>query len=426
MSDKREIVLKIEELEQALQLAFFCPTTEEVRPNDIENTITWGPTTLILGDPGIGKTMTIRKVAKDFGLPLITLQASLLRDDQLTAIPIPDGKGGYRYVPFLPQIAQLAEKGAGVLFVDDLSLATENVMKPLMTLFHERRINEIELGPRIRLVAAANRAEDVGSESSLFSAFSSRVTQISVDTPSQKTYIDYSKKLIKNIVQNSKPKKKKMEYEEKEGALFYSQEDYIIQNWLDVYPDVCNSIHAYMKATKMPAHDKPGENDNKSKPWVSSRSLDAVKRWITTARILNIQPSIVGCFVIGCIGEKHGIGFWEALNKKDLPEPFEVVSGKWQPDLTRADITLIVLQGVEQYISEELEETDRENRVSSTLDMITNYITLGLGEMVVPLFKVIKAMKPKNLWPDEIQTKMQSILKEFAMNTNLTDAIRGA
>ena len=419
-----KLELKIEELEQALQLAFFCPTTEDMGTISKEP-VTWGPTTLLLGDPAIGKTMTVRKVAKQFDLPLVTLQASLLRDDQLTAIPLPDGKGGYKFVPFLPQIAELAEKQAGVLFVDDLSLATENVMKPLMTLFHERRINEIELGPRVRLVAAANRAEDTGSESSLFSAFSSRVTQLSIESPKQKTYIDYSKKLVGSLIKGEKSKKKKMEYEKEEGTLFHSQEQYVIENWMDIYPDVCESIHAHMKSTKMPAHDKPKDNEDKSKPWVSSRSLDAAKRWITAGRILNISPNIIGNFVIGCIGEKHGVSLWKALSDKDIPLPADVLAGKWEPDVTRTDRTLLVVEGVTQYVTEEAENEEiLLAKVSLALDLILRFIDKGLGETVVNLYKGINNMRPRDSWNETISTKMKAVLKEFAMNENLTAAIK--
>lgn len=419
-----KLELKIEELEQALQLAFFCPTTEDMGTVSKEP-VTWGPTTLLLGDPAIGKTMTVRKVAKQFDLPLVTLQASLLRDDQLTAIPLPDGKGGYKFVPFLPQIAELAEKQAGVLFVDDLSLATENVMKPLMTLFHERRINEIELGPRVRLVAAANRAEDVGSESGLFSAFSSRVTQLCIESPKQRTYIDYSKKLVGALAKGEKSKKKKMEYEKEEGTLFHSQEQYIMENWMDVYPDVCESIHAFMKSTKMPAHEKPGQNEDKSKPWVSSRSLDAAKRWITAGRILNISPNIIGNFVIGCIGEKYGVSLWKALSDKDIPTPSDVLSGKWEPDVTRTDRTILVIEGVTQYVLEEEENNEvLEAKVSLATELILRFINKGLGETVINLYKAINGMRPRDSWSPTISSNMKTILKEFAMNENLTAAIK--
>lgn len=110
----------------------------------------WGP-------PGVGKSSVVAAVAKDLGLDILDVRASLLDPTDLRGIPTVEG-GVARWCP--PGFLPTEKDSAGVLFFDELNAAPPLVQASLYQLTLDRRVGEYELPEGWRIVAAGNRAED--------------------------------------------------------------------------------------------------------------------------------------------------------------------------------------------------------------------------------------------------------------------------
>lgn len=152
---------------------------------------------LIWGAPGIGKTAIIEKVADemkktfpDYSLICKTLSDMNPDDFTLPAYTEINGQQRGTDIPksWLPvykktgdpeKDAQADEAcGRGLLFVDELSRATPQVLNVILPLINERRLNDCILGSGWKIIAASNRMEDeLSGQSSIGNAAANRFVQ---------------------------------------------------------------------------------------------------------------------------------------------------------------------------------------------------------------------------------------------------------
>ena len=110
----------------------------------------WGP-------PGIGKSSIVHSVARQAGMSVIDLRASLLDPTDLRGIPaIVDGRAVWCPPAFLPKEGE----SPGVLFLDEINAAPPLVQASLYQLVLDRRVGEYVLPAGWWIVAAGNRQKD--------------------------------------------------------------------------------------------------------------------------------------------------------------------------------------------------------------------------------------------------------------------------
>lgn len=129
---------------------------------------------LLLGKHGVGKSQSLRAVATQLGIQLITLNLAALEATDLLGMPIVV-QDHVEYAP--PQ--WFPTEGRGLLFLDEISRAPRHLRAPLYQLLTERAINGRRLGAGWLPVAAANTgtAYDVDE---LDPAFVSRFVRVTV------------------------------------------------------------------------------------------------------------------------------------------------------------------------------------------------------------------------------------------------------
>lgn len=115
---------------------------------------------LLIGDPGIGKSSIMRKVAADLNMPLHTLLGATLDPTDIGGLPVKAEHNGKTHVVRLPlkMISDLSES-PGLLFLDEISAAPGPVQAALLRLILDRVAGDVELHPDTRIVAAANPPE---------------------------------------------------------------------------------------------------------------------------------------------------------------------------------------------------------------------------------------------------------------------------
>ena len=154
---------------------------------------------MIWGAPGIGKTAILEAVAaetaaelkKDYHLIIKTLSeetpdnfvlpAYTGEGDQKKATDVPKTwMPVYKPTGDAAQDAKLdADCGSGLLFIDELSRATPQVLNVILPLINEGRFSGYKLGSGWTIICASNRAEDeLAGQTDLGSALSNRFAHI--------------------------------------------------------------------------------------------------------------------------------------------------------------------------------------------------------------------------------------------------------
>lgn len=119
----------------------------------------------ISGPPGIGKSDIVQQVADDLGMLLIDIRLSQMLPEDLTGLPTLDKKAGKsRYIEFdtFPMANDKVPDGYNgwIIFLDELSSASEEVMAAIYSLLLGRRIGGKKIHEKALIVGAGNRAGD--------------------------------------------------------------------------------------------------------------------------------------------------------------------------------------------------------------------------------------------------------------------------
>lgn len=112
---------------------------------------------LLWGEPGIGKSAGMERLAATLGVGLETVIASVHEPSDFAGLPIVGDDPATTGVPMAPPdwAVRLARTGHGLLFFDELSSAPPAVQAALLRVVLERRVGSLVL-PSVRIVAAAN------------------------------------------------------------------------------------------------------------------------------------------------------------------------------------------------------------------------------------------------------------------------------
>lgn len=119
----------------------------------------------VAGPSAIGKSQVIHQVAHDANAYMIDLRLSQMLSEDLTGLPERDKKHGKaKYLPFdtFPLEGDSIPDGYSgwVLFLDELSSASEEVLAAVYSLILDRTVGGKKLHPKCLVVAAGNRASD--------------------------------------------------------------------------------------------------------------------------------------------------------------------------------------------------------------------------------------------------------------------------
>lgn len=119
----------------------------------------------IAGPPAIGKSQVVHQVAKDANALMIDLRLSQMLSEDMTGLPEKDTERGKAvYLPFetFPLEGDKVPDGYSgwLLFLDELSSATEEVLAAAYSLILDRTVGGKRLHPKCLVVAAGNRASD--------------------------------------------------------------------------------------------------------------------------------------------------------------------------------------------------------------------------------------------------------------------------
>lgn len=129
-------------------------------------TLRSGAVPLIIGESGIGKTALIHRYANEEGLPLVNIDANLLKEGEIGGLPLVEhGQTTYAVHHKLRALDEAIASGAKgcLLFIDEINRCDHAVQQELMNMILNREINGYRLDPKVLVCAAMNpsaRMED--------------------------------------------------------------------------------------------------------------------------------------------------------------------------------------------------------------------------------------------------------------------------
>lgn len=151
-----------------LHALLFCPGPEGF----------WGLPAICWGKPGVGKTAMIKAVARTLGLPFERLSPAERGEGAWGVVPVPGADGYLHYPP--PDWTKKFESG-GLVFLDEVNTAPPMLQAPLLGMVQLRVVGSHQLGPRTRVIAAANETAQAAGGWDLAPALANRFGHFSFE-----------------------------------------------------------------------------------------------------------------------------------------------------------------------------------------------------------------------------------------------------
>lgn len=119
----------------------------------------------VSGPPGIGKSDLMFQIGEEFNLKVLDVRLSQMLPEDLTGLPsLDEDKGKAHYNPFdtFPMEGDPLPKGKDgwLIFLDELSSATEEVMAAIYSLLLGHRVGGKKVHDKALICAAGNRSTD--------------------------------------------------------------------------------------------------------------------------------------------------------------------------------------------------------------------------------------------------------------------------
>jgi hypothetical protein len=314
-------------LENMLTVALCTPMDD---PHD-ENCRQGAPICL-WGPPGIGKSGRVEQAGSAIGLGVSTLYLSTLQPEDLSGVPMPDGKGGAINMVTLPQIQECLAAKRRILFLDELTTARPAVQGAGLGVVYTRKVGGRALPGGTRVVAAANPPEEAAGGWDIAPPMANRVMHFDVKCPDPDEWAAW---LLAG---------------QNETATPIEQAESIIRvKWNDHFSRISGLGAGFIKKNRAELFNLPKSgNKARGRAWCSPRSWEMALRAMATAEILNMQELKLEVLEAS-VGKGPCAAWaeWEAY--ANLPDPKDMLENGWRIDKRRLDITFAALSSATSY-----------------------------------------------------------------------------
>lgn len=311
-------------------LALLRNTTTEPRPDDQLEALTLAVAAdlpvLLWGEPGIGKTAALTRLADSLELPLTTVIASVHEPSDFSGLPVIGADPAVDGVPMAPPdwAVRLVRAGRGLLFLDELSTAPPAVQAALLRLVLERRIGALRLPPGVRIVAAANPRSSAADGWELSPPLANRFVHL------QWTH---DPEVVVRGLGGTWPR-----------ATMPRLNPAALPEAVDF---ARRAVCGLLTARPALVHRLPGDEVRRGGAWPSPRSWETALRLIAFATAAGSSRDVLSLLVRGAVGDGPGFELLASLDRLDLPDPEELLAdpaGAALPD--RGDLRQAVLDAV--------------------------------------------------------------------------------
>jgi hypothetical protein len=306
------------------------------------------------------------------GMDSHIIYPATLRPDDVSSVLIPDGKGDVFSYVSEPALRAVQQKSTDtVLFIDEMSGAYAAVQGALMNVILQRRVGDIRLSPRIRMIAAANPPEYAANGWELEPPNANRFCHFEVNPPEKSSWYSWLK--------NRKETKRVQQVEMVDAGVWeveYAKQVALVELFTSAYPDMYYAL------------PKVGST-NIGRAWPSLRTWTFAIHALTTIACLNAPPELNVLFVQGCVGNAAAVAFMNFIRNMDLPTPIDVLSGKWKHKKNKGDIAYIALSNTLQYVLNTPNADKRKDMCEEFLPVLLDVAEMGDIDLVIPTLRML-------------------------------------
>ena len=212
----------------------------------------------------------------------------------------------------------------GLLFLDELTTAPPAVQAAMLRVVLERAVGDIELPASVRIVAAANPAEQAADGWELAAPLANRLVHL--EWPTDGRYI--AEGLAVGF-----PAPQALQRDGYEGSAERLTARATVAAFLEVRPDL--------------ALQMPSAAADSGRAWPSPRSWEAAATLLGACARLGASEDAREALVMGAVGDGAGIEFLSWLEHLDLPDPEAVLADPESFELPeRSDRAFAVMTAV--------------------------------------------------------------------------------
>lgn len=315
------------------------------RPNEPPNPYgcNMGMPSVLWGLSGIGKSAIIKQAAKKLGLPIEIIYPGTHMPEDFSALPVVI-QDQLMSACMLTQVTELNKAGGGLLFLDEVSCAPPAVQGAMLSMVLERKVGAVRFHPGIRLLMAANPPEYSAGGWGLEAPFANRAAHLYVRKPP-------TEKLVEWILSEGSHRVQPLD----------DQLALLQQNWGEAWSRVRGLWVGFVNTHSSIRHIQPKpDHVQAGYCWPSDRTWEFAFRCLATCRAMKMEPILEPLLIEACVGEGAAIEFINWAKNTDLPDPRDVLDGKWtmpkQLDRVHAifaSVTALVIdqpQGHERFV----------------------------------------------------------------------------
>jgi hypothetical protein len=359
-------------------LALLHETTTEPRADDQLAALTLAVSAdlpvLLWGEPGIGKTAALNRLAEALDLPLTTVIASVHEPSDFAGLPVVGDDPAEQGVPMAPPdwAVHLARAGRGLLFLDELSTAPPAVQAALLRVVLERRVGALRLPPGIRIVAAANPRSSAADGWELSPPLANRFVHL------QWTH-DHD--VVVRGLGGTWPKATlpRLDPDRLPGAVTFAR----------------RAVCGLLTARPGLVHRLPATEARRGGPWPSPRSWEMALRLVAFATAADTSRDVLSLLVRGTVGDGPGLELLAAMDRMDLPDPETLLADPQAAVLPeRGDLRQTVLDGVVEAVRRQPERS----RWDAAWSLLVRALETGAPDLVVVPAATLAALR-RDDWP---------------------------
>jgi MoxR-like ATPase len=312
---------------QLLHAALFTPMSDG----------RWGLPLLLWGAPGTAKSATVTELARLYGLPCEVLSPGERGEGAFGVTPVPEqipGDGTVLRYPPPEWVAGLRDEDGeerGIVFVDEINTAPPAIQPALLGLIQERRIGGHQLGPRVRVLGAANPVSQSAGGWDLAAPVANRCGHVEWPAP---TAEEWGAWLTGQQV----------DQEAQRDALV--EEEMVVAAWPEAWALAAGTVAAFLRARPNLLHKMPPDGSpEQGRAWPSPRTWEYATRALASARIHGLDDETTDELLAAFVGAAAAGEFLTWMIEADLPDPAALLDGTatFKPDLKRLDRTEAVL-----------------------------------------------------------------------------------
>lgn len=256
---------------------------------------------ILWGAPGQGKTSVLQSIADQTGRLMRTVLASIREPSDFAGLPnIVDGKTRL----IAPDWAQdIAEKGDGILFFDEISTAPPATQAAMLRVALDRVAGDLYLGDNVSIVAAANPPEIAADGWDLAAPMANRFCHLDWNLPAEVVRDGFSIGWPETPVPA-------INAEQLERNL--SEARLLVGAFIGARPDLTTAV--------------PVATADAGRAFPTPRSWEMAAKLYAYATTAGISGTARRMLVTGCVGQAAAAEFMAYVADLDLPDPEQLLA----------------------------------------------------------------------------------------------------